>query len=103
MYINISYLTKKWSLYICKFEFSSPRNALCQIWLKLAQWFWIFQRIFTLLLSRSYGGGLGPGFEQTEIPFTQVICFKFGCCPVVLEKKMQMWKVYNEMTTTDNG
>ena len=63
---------------MCKFEFSSPRNALCQIWLKLTQWFLIFQRTYTILLSRPYGGGLSPGFEQTEIPFTQVIWLSSG-------------------------
>ena len=35
---------------------------------------------------------LGPSFEQTWIPFTQG-CFEID--PVVLEKKMKVWKVYD--------
>mgnify|MGYP003683194777 CR=1 FL=1 len=27
-------------LYLSKLEFPSPKDALCQVWLKLAQWFW---------------------------------------------------------------
>ena len=56
------------------------------------------------------GKGLGPSFEETWIPFTQG-CFvpslvEIG--PVVLEKKMKMWKVYdnannNDRRTTDKA
>ena len=28
------------ALYLNKFESHSPKDALCQVWLKLAQWFW---------------------------------------------------------------
>ena len=28
------------ALYLKKLESPSPKDALCQIWLKLAQWFW---------------------------------------------------------------
>ena len=27
-------------LHLNKLESSSPKDALCQVWLKLAQWFW---------------------------------------------------------------
>ena len=36
-----------------KLEFPSPKDALCQVWLKLAQWFWRrflnFVHIFSLI------------------------------------------------------
>ena len=33
-------LEKGWTLHLNKFESPSPKDALCQVWLKLAQWFW---------------------------------------------------------------
>ena len=33
-------LEKGWALHLNKLESPSPKNALCQVWLKLAQWFW---------------------------------------------------------------
>ena len=51
------------------------------------------------------GKGRGPSFEQTWIPFTQG-CFvpslvEIG--PVVLEKKMKMWKVYDNDDNDNNN
>ena len=41
-----------------KLEFSSPKNTLCQIWLKFVQWFWIRKMIFKfrqlIILFRKY-------------------------------------------------
>jgi hypothetical protein len=34
-------LEKGYSLGLNKLESPSPKNDLCQVWLKLAQWFWI--------------------------------------------------------------
>ena len=55
-----------------------------------------FQYNFTFSLLSSLEKGHGPSFEQTWIPSTQG-CFvpsfvEIG--PVVLEKKLKMWKVY---------
>ena len=82
---------------ICK-----PKDALCQLWLKLALWFWRrrvlkFDNVFSPL-----GKGRGHSVEQTWIPISQG-CFvpnlvEIG--PVVLEKKMKMLKVNKQ--TTDN-
>ena len=33
-------LEKGRALYLNKFESPSPKDALCQVWLKLAKWFW---------------------------------------------------------------
>ena len=65
-----------------------------------AQWFWRrrFLKIVNVISQLSpLGKGRGPSIEQTWIPFTQE-CFvpslvEIG--PVVLEKKMKMWKVYD--------
>ena len=42
-------------LHLQKFESPSPKDALCQVWLKLAQWFWRrrffnFVNVFSLFL-----------------------------------------------------
>ena len=59
------------------FEQTSPKDALCQVWLKLAQWFW---RRFFLISSMYFlnyflfpplGKRRGPSFEQILIYFTQ--------------------------------
>ena len=43
------------TLYLNKFESPAPKNALCQVWLKLAQWFWRrFLNIFKIVLLFSY-------------------------------------------------
>ena len=36
----LSPLEKGMALYLNQLEFPSPKDALCQVWLKLAQWFW---------------------------------------------------------------
>ena len=43
------------TLYLNKFESPAPKNALCQVWLKLAQWFWRrFLNIFKIVLLFRY-------------------------------------------------
>ena len=82
----------------------SRKDALCQVWLKLAQWFWrrrFFKNFFKVFsLFRNYLP-LGPSFEQTWIPFTQgyFVPSLVEIGPVVLEKKMKMWKVYRQTRT----
>ena len=44
--------------YLYNLQFPSSRIALCQVWLKLAQWFWK-----KILFSLVKGGD--PSFEQT--------------------------------------
>ena len=87
------------ALYLNKLESPSPKNALCQVWLKLAQWFWR-RRFFNV------GKGRGPSFEETWILFAQgyFVPNLVEIGPVVLEKKMKMWKVYRQTDgRTDNG
>ena len=54
--------------------------------------FLICQCIFTISQLSPLGKGLGPSFDQTRIPFTQVsfVPSLVEIGPVVLEKKMKM-------------
>ena len=38
--VIISPWKRGWGLLLNQFESSSPTDALCQVWLKLVQWFW---------------------------------------------------------------
>ena len=40
LFDNYLPLEKGGALHLNKLESPSPKDALCQIWLKLAQWFW---------------------------------------------------------------
>ena len=44
LFCNYLILEKGGTLYLNKIESPLPKDALCQVWLKLAQWFW--RRIF---------------------------------------------------------
>ena len=60
---------------------------------KSCQFFFINSQLSPLLVGR------GPSFEQTWIPFNQeyFVPSLVEIGPVVLEKKMKMWKVYRQM------
>ena len=52
-FVIISPLEKDVALHLNKLESTLPKDALCQVWLKLAQWFWRgrflnFINVFTL-------------------------------------------------------
>ena len=72
------------ALHLNKLESPSLKEALCQILLKLAQWFWrrrflICQYILSISQLSPLGKGRGPSFEQTWILFTPgCLCAKFG-------------------------
>ena len=40
LFPNYLPLEKGWALHLNKLKSPSPTDALCQVWLKLAQWFW---------------------------------------------------------------
>ena len=83
---------------------SSPKYALFQVKLKLAEWFWRrrvlnFVNVFFAISSLSpLGKGRGPLLEQTWIPFSKgfFVPSLVEISPMVLEK-MKMWKVYWQM------
>ena len=59
--------------------------------------------MFILLLLSPLGKGRGPSLEHTWTPFTQgwIVPSLVEICPVIVEKKKKMWKVYNN--NDDNG
>ena len=64
---------KGMALHLTKIESPSPKNALCQVWLKLDQWFWKrfhlkIWYIFTILQLSPLWEGRDPSFEQNWIP-----------------------------------
>ena len=40
LFLNFLLLEKGRALHLNKIESPSPKDALCQVWLKLAKWFW---------------------------------------------------------------
>ena len=75
------------------YSFPTHKNALCQVK-------WKFERKIFLIIIYSWEGNC-PLFDQTWIPFTEG-CFVSSLIeigPVVLEKKVEMWKVSRR---TDN-
>ena len=95
-----------WKVLVRKnLESPSPKEALCQVWLKLAKWFWT-RRFFILCIVFSLFRNNLPLKKivalhlkkQIWIPFTPE-CFvpslvEIGT--VVLENKKKMWKVYDD-------
>ena len=91
-----------------KFNSFFPKNVLCKVWLKLAQWFWRRSFLnFVFSLCRNYlplKKGFGPSFEETWIVTTKW-CFVQSLVeigPVVLVKKMNMLKVYRQTNEQTN-
>ena len=57
IFTNYLPLVKGWAHHLNKLESPSPKDALCQVWLKLAQWFWrrrIFNFVNVFSLLRNY-------------------------------------------------
>ena len=77
LFHNYFPLEKERALHMNKLESPSPKNALWQVWLKVAQWFWrrFFFLIVFLLICHYLPlekGRTRPSFEQTWISFTQI-------------------------------
>ena len=103
-------LEKSGALHLNKLEFPSPRIAMCQDWLKLATWFSTrrflnFVNVLSLFcVIISTWKKVGPSFDKIWIPFTRE-CFVpslVEISPVILEKKMKMWKVYDNYNDNDD-
>ena len=96
LFLNYLPLEKIGALHLNKIESPLPKDALCQVWLKLANWFWkrrffkFPQCIFTISQLSPLWKWWVPSFEQTWIPFTQG-CFVPSLVEIgqlVLEKKI---------------
>ena len=93
-----SYLPLEKDVRVKKLEYHLPKDALCQVWLKLAQWFWrskkilkFHQCIFVISWLSFLGKGQDPSFEQNWIQFTMPGCFVLSLVEIgqaVLEKKI---------------
>ena len=89
----VSFLRIKIDLYLLELESPSSKDALCQVWLKLAKWFWrkhfsISSMFFLFSTLSPVRKGHGPSFEQTWMPFTQgyFLPSLVEICSMVLEK-----------------
>ena len=81
LFCNYLPLEKSWALQLNKRESSSPKEALCQVWLKLDRWIWRRRRFsnFVNVLPQFLNYlpldilRWNPSFEQTslQIHFTQ--------------------------------
>ena len=87
----IVYLVKlffsKWSMFFHYFAFISPssKDALCHVWLKLAQWFWtrrILKVVNFFLLFPNYlplGMGMALHLNKLEYPSPKDNISKHSC------------------------
>ena len=86
IFCNYHLLEKGGALHLNNLEFPSPKDDICQDWLKLSKWFWKrgFLNFVILFLQFHFylpiGKRQGFSFEQTWILFTQ------GCfLPILVE------------------
>ena len=84
---------KGWGLHLNKLISPSHKNALCQVWLKLAQWFWIrrffnFVNVFSLFrnyLPLEKSGALHLNKLESPSP-------KDALCQVWLKLAQWFWR-----------
>ena len=88
MYFNyfaiISTFRRAWPFIWKKLESSSPKNALCQVWLKMAQWFWRWrffkssQCIFAISKLSPLEKGVAFHLNNLNPLHPRMLCAKFG-------------------------
>ena len=77
-------LEKGGALHLNKLESPSPKNALCQVWLKLAQWFWRrrffnFVNVFSLFWNYlPLEKGRALHLINLNPLHSRILCAKFG-------------------------
>ena len=78
--LEIKIVSPFWELNGCysfKVESPSPKKALCQVWMKLALWFWKRRILISQFrYYRSFRKGRGPLWMNPLFPW--MICAKFG-------------------------
>ena len=85
LFRNYLPLEKGRALHLYKLESPSPKDAMCQVWLKLAQWFWrkrFLNSVNVFSLYRYYlplekGGALHLNKLESPSPKDVLICAKF--------------------------
>ena len=84
-------LKRRGGLHLNKHDSPSCKNVLCQVWLKLDQWFWrswflYIADIFSLFHNYLPLERWGPSFEYTRLPLTQrcIVLSLVEIVPVVL-------------------
>ena len=101
MSMNIFWLLIDLVLLLNKLEYPSLKNALCQVWMKLAQLFgrtW-FLNVLGIISLICYNLPLEKSLDQTGIPITQRL---LSMCQVWLKvaqwfwRRIQVWTVYND-------
>ena len=84
LFLNYLPLEKGGVLQLNKLESPSPEDALCQVWLKLAQWFWgrrFFNFINVFSLFRNYlplEKDRALNLNKLESLHPMMLCTKFG-------------------------
>ena len=101
LFPNYLPVKKGWAFNLNKLKSPSPKDALRQIWLKFAQWFWRrrflnFVNVFSLSLFSLLGKGRAPSFEQGWILFTQD-WLKFAQCFL---RRRQKCEKFTKTTST---
>ena len=118
---------KNLSLYFHYFVIISPskggKASFVQTWIPFTQGYFVpslveigpvvlekkifksYQFIFIISKLSPLWEGCGPSFQQTWIPFTQgyFVPSLVEIGPVVLEKKIKMWKVYRQTDGWTDG
>ena len=84
LFLNYLSLEKGWALQLKKLKFPSPKDDLCQVWLKLAQWFWR-RRFLNFVKYLSYFIIISPWKRVGPIIWTnlnplhpRMLCATFG-------------------------
>ena len=103
LFRNYFHLERGTALHLYKFEPPSPKNALCQVWLKFIQWFMrrrflFFVNVLSLFRDNLHLGKGGTlHLNKLESPKAKdAMCqVLLKLAPMIVEKKMKIWKVYN--------
>ena len=93
LFRNYLPLEKGVTLLLNKVEFPSPKDALCQVWLKLAQWFWRrrFLKVVNLFLKfpnyLPFGKGVALHLNKLEFSWP-----RDTLCQVWLKLAQWFWR-----------
>ena len=84
LFRNYLHFEKVGALHLKKLEYSSLKDSLCKVWLKLAQWFWrgrFFKFIQCISLFRNYlplENCRALPLYKVDPLYSRMLCTKFG-------------------------